>query len=79
MDVYAAGEKIAYTVEEVAVEHYNTVITGDATVGFVVTNSHSVTPKTGDSNMIFYLALLAVSALGVAATCLYARKRSLRG
>lgn len=79
LDVYAAGERIAYTVEEVAVEHYNAVITGDATVGFVVTNSHSVTPKTGDSNMIFYLALLAVSALGVAATCLYARKRSLRG
>ena len=44
LDVYAEGEKIVYTVEEEAVEGYETVITGDAAKGFTVTNSH--TPET---------------------------------
>ena len=41
LDVYAKGEKIVYTVEEKAVEGYETVITGDAAKGFTVTNTHT--------------------------------------
>lgn len=44
LDAYDKGEKIVYTVEEEAVEGYETVITGDAAKGFTVTNSH--TPET---------------------------------
>lgn len=41
LDEYAAGEKIAYTVEEVAVNGYDTEITGDASNGFTITNAHN--------------------------------------
>ena len=41
LDEYAAGEKIAYTVEEVAVNGYDTAITGDASNGFTITNAHN--------------------------------------
>ena len=38
------GEEIVYTIEEVGVNGYETVISGDASKGFVITNSH--TPAT---------------------------------
>ena len=41
LDVYAEGEKIVYTVEEIEIEGYETVITGDQTTGFQITNSHT--------------------------------------
>lgn len=44
LDEYASGEKIIYTIEEISVDGYDTTITGDASTGFVITNSH--TPAT---------------------------------
>ena len=44
LDKYQNGKEISYTVEETAVSGYDTVITGDASTGFVITNSH--TPET---------------------------------
>ena len=41
LDEYKAGKKISYTVEEVKVEGYTTVVTGNASEGFTVTNTHS--------------------------------------
>ena len=46
LDKFAAGTEIVYTIEEVAVEGYTTVITGNQTSGFQITNSH--TPETVD-------------------------------
>lgn len=40
LDVYADGEKITYTVSEVSVDGYDSIISGDAETGYVVTNSH---------------------------------------
>ena len=37
---YADGNEIAYTVEEVEVEGYNSKITGSAAAGYVITNTH---------------------------------------
>ena len=47
LDEYKDGQKIVYTVEEVSVKGYDSVITGDASTGFVITNSH--TPDTPDN------------------------------
>ena len=44
LDEYADGEKIAYTIEELTVEGYDTEITGEASTGYIITNSH--TPET---------------------------------
>ena len=44
LDKYATGEVIAYTVEEIVVEGYTTVITGNQIDGYQITNSH--TPAT---------------------------------
>ena len=44
LDKYSGGQQIDYTVKEVSVEGYSSVITGDMTTGFTVTNSH--TPET---------------------------------
>lgn len=40
LDEYASGAKIAYTVEEVAVDRYEASVSGDAAQGFTITNSH---------------------------------------
>ena len=44
LDKFAAGEVIVYTVEEIKVDGYESVITGSAAEGFTITNSH--TPAT---------------------------------
>ncbi|WP_058308511.1 Cna B-type domain-containing protein [Gracilibacillus massiliensis] len=41
LDVYADGEVIDYSIEEVAVEGYETVIVGNPDEGYVITNSHT--------------------------------------
>ena len=41
LDVYNAGQPIAYTVEEVSVTGYQPSITGDAATGFTITNTHA--------------------------------------
>ncbi len=41
LDVYQAGKEIVYTVEEITVPGYETVITGNAKNGFIITNSHT--------------------------------------
>ena len=66
LPVYENGKAIEYTVEEEAVEGYTAAITGDAEEGFVITNTHAVTPDTGDHNNIgMYIALSAVCAAGL--------------
>ena len=41
LDEYKDGEKIVYTIEKAAVDGYESVITGDASTGFMITNSHT--------------------------------------
>ncbi|QUE53667.1 Cna B-type domain-containing protein [Streptococcus oriscaviae] len=41
LDVYKAGVKIAYTVDEVLPQGYTKEITGDAATGFTIKNSHT--------------------------------------
>ena len=40
LDEYKDGNKITYTIREVSVDGYDGKITGDASTGFVITNSH---------------------------------------
>ncbi len=42
LDKYKAGNKINYTIAEVAVTNYTSVITGNVADGFVVTNTHNL-------------------------------------
>ncbi len=73
---YANGVEILYTVTEDAVKDYKTVIRGDAANGFVITNSHTYIPQTGDDrtpNM--WLGLMAVSILGIGAVLLPVSKK----
>ena len=44
LDKYQDEQEIAYTIEEVDVNGYSTVVTGDASTGFTITNSY--TPET---------------------------------
>ena len=41
LDEYKDGEKIVYSVKEVSVKGYDSSVTGNATTGFVITNSHT--------------------------------------
>ncbi|SFM46536.1 Uncharacterized surface anchored protein [Gracilibacillus orientalis] len=41
LDVYADGETIDYSIEEVGVEGYETAITGNSNDGYVITNSYT--------------------------------------
>ena len=73
------GEEIEYTVEEKEVpEGYTATVDGDAESGFTVTNTHTEVPKTGDnSNLLFWIILLAVSAIAAGAIVVtMIRKRS---
>lgn len=40
LDEFQNGQKVTYTVEEVTVTGYTTVVTGDAETGYTVTNTH---------------------------------------
>ena len=40
LDEFQNGQKVTYTVEEVTVSGYTTVVTGDAETGYTVTNTH---------------------------------------
>ena len=42
LDEYKAGKLIVYTVKEVKVEGYTTVVSGDVETGYVITNTHEV-------------------------------------
>ena len=41
LDKYKDGNEIVYTIEEVRIEGYETSVTGNATTGFTITNSHT--------------------------------------
>ncbi len=48
LDMYAQGERISYSVEEVGTDGYTAEVTGNASAGYVITNSHTPqTPGTG--------------------------------
>ncbi|MBR6764364.1 MAG: Cna B-type domain-containing protein, partial [Clostridia bacterium] len=72
---YWEGKEIVYTVEEVAVKGYNTVIKGTVEEGFTVTNSHVVIPDTGDNrNPVMWISLMAGAVL-TAGVALFTKKR----
>ena len=48
LDESKAGKKVAYTVEEIETSGYTTTVTGDATTGYTITNTH--TPEVTEIN-----------------------------
>lgn len=72
---YANGVEIVYTIGEKAVEGYNTVIRGDSTKGFVVTNSHTVIPQTGDERTPILWMLMMLASMSVVAYVYYDTKK----
>ena len=76
LDKYVDGKLVAYTVQEEAVDGYNTVITGSMEKGFTVTNSHTSVPKTGDTaTSLPWLALMMISGLAVVFIGVVAKKQ----
>ena len=72
----AEGKEIVYTVTEDAVKGYNTVIKGDMVDGFVITNTHTYIPKTGDERSpMLWMLLMLLSGGVIAATVVDQRKR----
>ena len=72
----AEGKAIVYTVTEDAVKGYNAVIKGDMASGFVVTNTHTYIPKTGDERSpMLWMLLMLFSGGVIAATVVDQRKR----
>ena len=72
---YANGVEIVYTIGEVTVEGYNTVIRGDMVSGFVVTNSHTVIPQTGDERTPALWMFMMISSVAVLAYLSYEDKK----
>ena len=72
----ADGKQIVYTVTEDAVKGYNAVIKGDMASGFVVTNTHTYIPKTGDERSpMLWMMLMLLSGGVIVATVADQRKR----
>ena len=78
LDEYKAGRKIVYTVEEVSVDDYETLISGDMETGFTITNRYipdgsvppvNDAPRTGDNiNLALRIAMCGVGLLGMFVT-----------
>jgi hypothetical protein len=72
LDKYKDGEEIVYTVKEIAVEGYNTVIRGDMKSGFQVTNSRTYIPQTGDNrNPALWISMITVALFTMAGVVVY--------
>ena len=74
---YENQKEISYTIEEVKVNGYTAQITGSASDGYTITNTHKVTPispGTGDDNNILPLAALFLASLA-GIICLVVRRR----
>ena len=72
LDKYKDGEEIVYTVKEIAVEGYNTVIRGDMKSGFQVTNSRTYIPQTGDDrNPALWISMITVALFTMAGVAVY--------
>ena len=71
------GKEISYTIEEVKVNGYTVKITGSASAGYTITNTHKPTPinpGTGDNTNILPLAALFLASLA-GIICLVVRRR----
>ena len=72
----AEGKAIVYTVTEDEVKGYNTAIKGDMVNGFVVTNTHTYIPKTGDERSpMLWMLLMLLSGGVLTAAVVDQRKR----
>ena len=73
LDEFKLGQKIVYTVKEVSVNGYKTVIRGDAETGFTITNIYNPTldypPQTGDeTSLSLWIMMCFMAILGIFAT-----------
>ena len=81
LDEYKNGEKINYSITEDAVNGYQTVISGDAEKGFVVTNSHTPvktenTPETGDRRTpALWIVLMGLAGTAIVTASYLAEKK----
>ena len=71
------GKTIKYTIDEVEVPSgYKKVISGDMETGFVITNTHTPTPKTGDNtHTSLWLGLMLISVSGIVLSIVSLKKR----
>lgn len=70
LDEYTDGVLNEYTVVETSVEGYTATVTGDAIVGYVITNTHipeeEKAPQTGDNSALYItIMLLSAAEIGV--------------
>ena len=95
LDKYKDGHEIVYTIEEVRVDGYETSVTGNAAIGFTITNSHTPTvppeepenpaspdgpPQTGDyMDFSLWLGLLIASGMSQIAALIFCKKKSYKG
>lgn len=70
------GKEIKYTVSEKSVKNYNAKVTGSAEKGFVVTNTHTSIPTTGDeSNLPLFAVLFSIGAVALVSAVVLGRKK----
>ncbi len=80
LDKYKDKKEIKYTVREKSVKGYESVIKGDAKMGYTVTNSHNAAPvkgtKTGDDSMMVLYMIIMLAAMAGAVAVLTVRSRN---
>lgn len=76
------GHEIEYTLAEISIPNYSTVITGSAATGFTVTNTITTTPpptdvpNTGDtSNIVLYFVTMIMSAVSLVGVSVFGRRK----
>ena len=76
---YKDGEEIVYTIEEVEVDGYNTVIRGDMKSGFQVTNSRTYIPQTGDNrNPVLWISMITMAVFAMAGVMVVPQRKKRR-
>ena len=76
---YKDGQEIVYTIEEVEVDGYNTVIRGDMKSGFQVTNSRTYIPQTGDNrNPVLWISMITMAAFAMAGVMVVPQRKKRR-
>ena len=76
LPVYANGKAITYSIREKSMYFYSGAVSTNPNGGFIITNTYTTSPGTGDSSNIgLWAALASISLMAIGASLVIIKKK----